>query len=119
MSTICLIMFLGLPHLQMAGWVKYIYRPQLNYSRWRKAAALCGTPDSPVVGIEQSDALFGAPLAIGSIRQSLVMSAFALDNLGSPPQCHQELVVGLHFPSAPDSPSCGTGHSGALDQTVR
>jgi hypothetical protein len=24
MSTICLGMLLGLPHLQMAGWVKYI-----------------------------------------------------------------------------------------------
>jgi hypothetical protein len=24
MSTICLSMFLGLPHLEMAGWVKYI-----------------------------------------------------------------------------------------------
>jgi hypothetical protein len=26
-----------------------IYRPQLNSSRWTKAAALCGTSDSPVV----------------------------------------------------------------------
>jgi hypothetical protein len=25
-----------------------IYRPQLQTSRWRKAAVLCGTPDSPV-----------------------------------------------------------------------
>ena len=47
MSTICLGMLLGLPHLRMAGW-GCIYSPQHNCSRWRKAAALCGTPDSPV-----------------------------------------------------------------------
>jgi hypothetical protein len=28
------------------------------------------------------------------------------------PQCHLELVVGLLFPSAPDSPACDTGQSG-------
>jgi hypothetical protein len=47
MSTICLGMFLGLLHLEMAGWGG-IYRPQNNSSRWRKADALCDTPDSPV-----------------------------------------------------------------------
>jgi len=40
-------MLLGLPHLRMAGW-GCIYSPQHNCSRWRKAAALYGTPDSPV-----------------------------------------------------------------------
>jgi hypothetical protein len=48
MSTICLGMLLGLPHLGMAGW-GCIYSPQRKTSRWRKAAALCGTLDSPVV----------------------------------------------------------------------
>jgi hypothetical protein len=43
----CIGMLLGLSHLRMAGW-GCIYSPQHNYSRWRKAAALCGTPDSPV-----------------------------------------------------------------------
>jgi hypothetical protein len=47
MSTICLGMFLGLPRIEMVGWGG-IYRPQHNYSRWRKVAALCGTPDSLV-----------------------------------------------------------------------
>jgi hypothetical protein len=47
MSTICLGMLLGLSHLEMAGWGG-IYRPQHNSSRWRKVAALCGTPDSLV-----------------------------------------------------------------------
>jgi hypothetical protein len=80
MSTICLGMFLGLPHLEMAGWGG-IYRPQHNSSRWRKAVALCGTPDSPV----------------GS-----------LDNWASLHQCHLELAVGLLFRGAPDSPMLST-----------
>jgi hypothetical protein len=54
MSTICLGMFLGLPHMEMAGW-GCINSPQHKSSRWRKAAAFCGasdslvgSPDSPV-----------------------------------------------------------------------
>jgi hypothetical protein len=54
MSILCLGMFLGLPHLEMAGWGG-IYRPQHNSSRCRKEVALCGTPDSPVP-------LSGAPI---------------------------------------------------------
>jgi hypothetical protein len=68
MSTTCIDMFLGLTRLQMAGWVKYIYRPQLKYSRWIKAATLCGTLDSLMVGTRRFGALSGAPLAIGSSR---------------------------------------------------
>jgi hypothetical protein len=33
-------------------------------------------------------------------------------------QCHLELAVLLLFPGAPDCPTCGTGQSGAPDQTV-
>jgi hypothetical protein len=33
MSTICLDMLLGLPHLEMAGWVVFI-GPNPPYSRW-------------------------------------------------------------------------------------
>jgi hypothetical protein len=40
-------MFLGLPHLGMAGW-GCIYSPQHKTSRWRKVAAFCSTPDSLV-----------------------------------------------------------------------
>jgi hypothetical protein len=36
MSTICLGMLLGLPHLQMAGWGVFIVLP-LNYSRWTES----------------------------------------------------------------------------------
>jgi hypothetical protein len=41
------------------------------------------------------------------------------DSPGPPPQCHQELAVGLLFPGAPDSLACGTGQSGVLDRIVR
>jgi hypothetical protein len=47
MSILCLVKLLKLPHLEMTGWGG-IYRPQLNSSRWRKAAVLYGTPDSLV-----------------------------------------------------------------------
>jgi hypothetical protein len=39
-STICLSMFLGLPHLKMAGWGVFIaFSP--NYSRWTEATTFC------------------------------------------------------------------------------
>jgi hypothetical protein len=53
MSTICLGMSLGLPHMEMAGW-------GLPH-RWRKAAAFCITPDSPVVHRTAHCSLSGAP----------------------------------------------------------
>jgi hypothetical protein len=48
-----------------------IYSPQHKTSRWRKAVAFCGTPDSLVVGTGQSDAPVQCPLAIGSVRWPL------------------------------------------------
>jgi hypothetical protein len=50
----------------------------------------------------------------------ILSKAFTLDSpVASLHQCHLELVVGLLFPSAPDSPACATGQSGALSRTVR
>jgi hypothetical protein len=46
MSTIWLGMFLGLPHIEVAGW-SGIYSHQPNCSRWWSLLAM-GTPDSPV-----------------------------------------------------------------------
>jgi hypothetical protein len=60
MSTICLGMLLGLPHLRMTGW-ECIYSPQHNCSCWRKVAVLCGTSDSPVVHRTTHCSLSGAP----------------------------------------------------------
>jgi hypothetical protein len=60
MSTICLGMSLGLPHLEMAGW-GCIYSPQHKYSYRRKAAAFCVTPHSLVVHRTTHCSLSGAP----------------------------------------------------------
>jgi hypothetical protein len=46
MSTICLDMLLGLPHLEMVGWGG-IYSHQPSCSRWGRLLAM-GAPDSPV-----------------------------------------------------------------------
>jgi hypothetical protein len=46
MSTICLDMLLGLPHLKMTSWGG-IYSHQPSCSRWRRLLAM-GAPDSPV-----------------------------------------------------------------------
>jgi hypothetical protein len=71
-----LVCFLGSHTFKWpVGWC--IYRPQFNYSRWRKSCNLCGTPDSPVVGTGQSNVLSDAPLAVGSISRPLALSAFA------------------------------------------
>jgi hypothetical protein len=45
MSTICLGMLLGLPHLEMAGWGVFI-APNTNRAVGEKLLLLCGTPDS-------------------------------------------------------------------------
>jgi hypothetical protein len=49
MSTICLDMLLGLPHLEMAGWVVFI-GPNPISSRWTESSSFLSTgiPDSPV-----------------------------------------------------------------------
>jgi hypothetical protein len=121
MCTICLSMLLGLPHLGMAGW-GCIYSPQHNCSHWRKAAALYGTPDSPVVHQTAHYSVSGAPSRCSAIAgDRWRCRLFTLDSPNSTPnspvvfsaQCHLELVVGLRFPSVPDSPACGTGQSGA------
>jgi hypothetical protein len=113
MSILCLGMLLGLPHLGMARWGG-IYRPQHKTRRWRKAVALCGAPDSPVP-------LPGAPSCwIWHHRWPLALQAFTPNSPDVTPdsleaslhQCHLELVVGLLFPSAPDSPML-------LSRTVR
>jgi hypothetical protein len=49
----CLGMPLGLPHLEMGGWVKYIWA-QLKYSHWKavlqlSAAHRIGAPNMPRV----------------------------------------------------------------------
>jgi hypothetical protein len=115
MCTICLGMLLGLPHLQMAGW-GCIYSPQHNSSRWRKAAVLCGTPDSPVVHRTAHCSLSGAPSrcsirAGDHWRRRLFHTGQSCAHTGQTgglfSECHLELAVGLEFPGAPDTSACG------------
>jgi hypothetical protein len=65
-------------------------------------------------------------VTVGAVSLCTGQSGVAPESPGSPPQCHQELPVGLLFPGAPDSPACctglskcATGQSGALSRTVR
>jgi hypothetical protein len=51
MSTICLGMLLGIPHLEMVSWGVFIV-PQHKTSCWRKVAAFCSTPESPVRSLD-------------------------------------------------------------------
>jgi hypothetical protein len=60
MSTICLGMSLGLPHLEMAGWGVFI-AANTNIAVGEKLMLLCGTPDSPVVHRTAHCSLSGAP----------------------------------------------------------
>jgi hypothetical protein len=87
----CLGMLLGLPHLQMPVGSS-IYRPQLQTSRWRKAAASLRHTGQRTVACP-------VPLAVAQSEQVTVGAAVS--------GCHLELAVGLQFPGAPDSPACG------------
>jgi hypothetical protein len=118
MSTICLGMYLGLPHLEMADW-GCIYSPQHKTSRWRKVVAFCGTPDSLVGSPDSPVSLSGAPSRwICQRRWPLAHRLFAPDSpYFTPdstvvfPRCHLELAVRATVPGAPDSPACGTRQS--------
>jgi hypothetical protein len=119
MSTICLGILLGLPHLGMAGWGG-IYRPQYKPSHWRKAAALCSTSDSPVV---HRTVRCPCPvrLDVGLTPQVTVGAAgFYTGQSG----CHTGQSGGF-TPSVPPRTSCWatvpwcTEQSGALSRTVR
>jgi hypothetical protein len=49
------------------AWLGEVYiGPNSKLAIGEKLLLLCGTPDSPVVGTGQSNAMSGAPLAIGS-----------------------------------------------------
>jgi hypothetical protein len=89
-----------------------IYSPQHNSSRWRKAAALCGTPDSPVVH-RTTHCLVLVRLAIALTEQVTVGAAgfhtgqsglHTGQSSGLLSVCHLELAVGARVPGAPDSP---------------
>jgi hypothetical protein len=99
------------------GWLGCIYSPQHNCSRWRKAVALCGTPDSPVVHrtthCSVSCAPSRCPAMAGDRWRCRLFTPDSPDSTPNRPvvfsvQCHLELAIGMRFPGAPDSPACGT-----------
>jgi hypothetical protein len=100
------------------GQLGCIYNPQHKTSRWRKAAALCATPDSPVVHQIVHFSLSGAPSywsdttdhrwRAGFLHRTLRMS-HRIVWCPSLTWCHLELAVGATVPGAPNSPTCGTG----------
>jgi hypothetical protein len=119
MSTICLGMSLGLPHMEMAGW-GCIYSPNTKLAvggklllsvvhrtvRWGHRTVRCPCPVNLAVGsVSAGDrwcACFFAPDSPDFTPDSLVVF---------PPRCHLELAVRATVPGAPDSPACGTGQS--------
>jgi hypothetical protein len=112
MSTICLGMLVGLPHLGMAGWGVFI-SPNTKLAIGEKLCSRWYTGECTIHCLVRP--------AVGLTPQATVGSqAFTPDTpdvtLDSPmvfsPQCHLELAIELLFPSAPDSPACGIGHSG-------
>jgi hypothetical protein len=124
-STICLDMLLGLPHLEMVVW-DGIYRPQHKTSRWRKAAALCGTPDRPDCPVR---------LAVGVTPQVTVGAASFYTRQS---MCHTGQSDSFSPPLPPGTSRwatvpwctrhsnvwhrtvwCATGQSGAISRTVR
>jgi hypothetical protein len=90
-----------------------IYSPQHKTSRWRKAAAFCGAPDSPVGSPDSPVPLSSAPSHwVCQRRWPLARRLFALDSpdftpnnlVVFPPLFHLELAVRATVPGAPDSP---------------
>jgi hypothetical protein len=121
MSTICLGMLLGLPHLGMTGWGG-IYRPEHNSSHWRKVVSMAHRTVRWVTG--QSGALSHW---IWHYRWPLALQGFTSDSpdvtLDSPVaffhQCHLELAVGVLFPSALDSSVLLAGQSASGNTCLR
>jgi hypothetical protein len=111
MSTICLGMLLGLPHIGMAG-LGCIYSPQHKTSHWRKAVlstahrtmqcSLSGVPSRwSDTAADHWHRIFTQDTPDVTPDSPIVFS----------PQCHLELAVGTTVPWC-------TGQSGAPDQTI-
>jgi hypothetical protein len=115
MSTICLGMLLGLPHLEMAGWGVFI-APNTKLAVggklllsvvhrtvwWGHRTVRCPCPVHLSIRVVRAGDRWRAGFTHRTVRTS-----------HRTVRCHLELVVRATVPSAPDSPACGTGQSGA------
>jgi hypothetical protein len=126
MSTICLGMLLGIPHLGIAGW-GCIYSPQHKTSHWKKVVLSAA---HRTVRWCTGQCIVPCPvcLAIGLTPQVTVGAQdFYTGHFGLHTGQSGGLLSTVHprtsrwatVPGAPNSSVCGTGQSGALDQTVR
>jgi hypothetical protein len=93
------------------GWS--IYRSQLNYIHWRKAAASLwhtgqsgGGHQTVRCPVQCATSRWICQSTDGAVSLCTGQSGVTPDSLVSPLLCHQELTVGLLFPSATDSPMC-------------
>jgi hypothetical protein len=123
MSTICLGMLLGLPHLRMAGWGVFIapntivaVGEKLLLSAAHRTIRWCTGQRTVAFPVRLAVALLGTLLeqvtvgAVGFPHRTVRCATGQSGGLLS--GCHLELAVGLRFPGAPDSPVLHT-------QTVR
>jgi hypothetical protein len=102
----------------LVGWC--IYRPQLKSSRWRKAAALCGTPDSPVpLSCAPNHWIWHSrwPLALQAFTSDSPVSHRTVQWLFSPVPPGTSLWATI--PCAPDNPACATGQSASGNTFLR
>jgi hypothetical protein len=118
MSTICLGMLLGLPHLRMAGW-GCIFGPntivavgeKLQFSAAHRTVRWCTgqrTVACPVRLVVALSGTLSEQVTVGAagFPHRIVRCATGQSG-GLLSRCHLELAVGLRFPGAPDSPACG------------
>jgi hypothetical protein len=126
MSTICLGMSLGLPHLEMAGWGVFI-APNTNIAiggklllsvvhrtvRWGHRTVRCPCPVRLAVSLSEQVTVGAQTFSHQTVRTShRTVRCATRQSGGLPSGCHLELAVRAAVPGAPDSPACGTGQSG-------
>jgi hypothetical protein len=107
MSTICLGMSLGLPHMEMASWGVFI-APNTNIAVGGKLllsvvhrTVRCPCPVRLAVGLSEQ-------VTVGVQAFYTGLSGLHTGQSGGlPSECHLELVIGARVPGAPDSPACG------------
>jgi hypothetical protein len=114
MSTICLGMSLGLPHLEMAGWGVFI-APNTNLvvggklllSRSHRTVRWCTGQHTVPCPVRLAVTL-SEQVTVGATGFHTGQSELHTRQSGGlPSECHLELDVGDEVPGAPDSPACG------------
>jgi hypothetical protein len=102
MSITCIGILLGL-HTFKCPVLWSLYKPQHEYiAVGEKLLLICATLDSPVHHYPLDLTVAGVHWCVSALHWTV--RCLTGQSSGSPPQCHQELVVGLKFLGVPDSP---------------